>query len=217
MEGRLMDGLDPPAFDAERLLLFGTGSLRVAQLPGWVDWLRVTYPATDLRIVLTRSAQRFVSRQALAATTRRPVALDVWPDGDGDSVPDSTHVEYASWPDAIAVYPATFNFLARFATGLADTPMLLALQCTTAVIGMAPSVPPGAVTSHAYRAHLAALARRPNVTVLAPVMGVSAHTGAIGIGVAGPLPSLLRRLETLRRGRGTSAAGGNGHVPAARS
>ena len=50
-----MDGPDPPAFGAERLLLFGTGSLRVAQLPGWVDWLRVTYPAVDLRIVLKRA------------------------------------------------------------------------------------------------------------------------------------------------------------------
>jgi phosphopantothenoylcysteine synthetase/decarboxylase len=212
-----MAGLDPPAFGAQRLLLFGTGSLRVAQLPSWVDWLRLAYPTLDYRIVLTRSAERFVSRQALAAATRRPVAVDVWSDADRDQVPDSVHVEYASWPDAIVVYPATFNFLARFATGLADTPVLLALQCTTAVIGVAPSVPPGAVTSPAYRAHLAELARRPNVTVLAPVMGVSAHSGEVGIGAAGPLPSLLNRVETLRRGRGPGTAGGDGHVPAVRS
>ncbi|GAA0913018.1 flavoprotein [Virgisporangium aurantiacum] len=195
---------EAPPFGARRLLLFGTGSLSVAFLPWWVTWLRTAYPALEVRTVVTRSAQRFVSRHALTALAGQAVPLDAWPDERDEPVPGPVHVDYASWPDAIAVYPATFHFLARFALGLADTPMLLALQTTAAVVGVAPAVPPGAVDSFTYRRHLAALARRPNTTVAGPVEGRSAHTRDRAIGTAAPLPVLLANLELVRR-----SAGGN--------
>jgi phosphopantothenoylcysteine synthetase/decarboxylase len=192
---------DVPAapFGAERLLLFVTGSLSATFVPWWINWLRSSYPALELRVVLTRSAERFVSRHALTALTERSVALDSWRADEDEPIPGSVHVEYATWPDAIAVYPATFHFLSRYATGLADTPMLLALQCTSAVVGVAPSVPPGAVDSPSYRQHVAALARRSNTTIIDPHEGRSAHTGDIAVGTAGPLPLLLARMELLRR------------------
>lgn len=188
-----------PPFGAERLLLFVTGSLSATFVPWWVNWLRPSYPALELRVVMTRSAQRFVSRHALTALTERTVALDTWPGDEDEPVPGSVHVEYATWSDAIAVYPATFHFLSRYATGLADTPMLLALQCTSAVVGVAPAVPPGAVESPGYRQHVAALARRSNTTIVDPQEGRSAHTGELAVGTAGPLPVLLSQMELLRR------------------
>ena len=196
-----------PEFGARRLLLFGTGSIGAAFLPWWVNWLTAAYPDLELRVVVTRSAQRFVSRHALTAFARQHVSLDQWPDEHDEPVPGSVHVEYATWPDAIAVYPATFHFLARLATGLADTPMMLALQCTSAVVGVAPAVPPGAVRSAAYGAHIAALARRPGITVAAPMNGRSAHTGDVGVGAAAPLPVLLRQMELLRRSGDQQANG----------
>jgi hypothetical protein len=154
----------------------------------------------ELRTVITASAQRFVSRHALTALAGAAVPLDVWPTERDEPVPGSVHVEYATWPDAIAVYPATFHCVARLATGLADTPMLLALQTTAAVVGVAPSVPPGAVDSYTYRSHVGALARRPNTTVASPVRGRSAHTGDQAVGTAAPLPALLAQMELIRRG-----------------
>jgi hypothetical protein len=191
---------DAPPFGPKRLLLFGTGSIAVAFLPWWINWLREAYPVLELRTVITASAQRFVSRHALTALAGAAVPLDVWPTERDEPVPGSVHVEYATWPDAIAVYPATFHCVARLATGLADTPMLLALQTTAAVVGVAPSVPPGAVDSYTYRRHVGALARRPNTTVASPVRGRSAHTGDQAVGTAAPLPALLAQMELIRRG-----------------
>ncbi|WP_449065830.1 flavoprotein [Planomonospora algeriensis] len=189
----------PPPFPGERLLILATGSLGAAFLPYWLNWLRGSYPDLDVRVVVTRSAERFVSRQAIAALIGGDVPVDAWPDDPG---PGSPHVEYASWADAVVVYPATYHFLGRFAGGLADTPMLLALQCTSAPIGIAPALPPGADSSHAYRRHRAAIAERPNVVVVDPVPVLSAHTRKRDALGAAPLPVLIERLAELRATRG---------------
>ncbi|MDA0638263.1 flavoprotein [Nonomuraea sp. MCN248] len=184
-----------PAFSAERLLVLATGSLGAAFLPYWLNWLRHGYPRLDVRVVLTRSAERFVTRQSVAAIVGKNVPLDVWPDAPE---PGSPHVEYASWPDTVLVYPATYHFVSRFAGGLADTPMLLALQCTAAFIGIAPALPPGADRSHAYRGNLDALASRPNVAVAEPVPTMSTHTRERDALAAAPLSALIERVEKLR-------------------
>jgi DNA-binding transcriptional LysR family regulator len=187
-----------PPFHAERLLVLATGSLGAAFLPYWLNWLRHAYLHLDVRVVVTRSAERFVSRQALAAILGKDVPLDAWVDAPE---PGSPHVDYASWPDTVLVYPATYHFLGRFAGGLADTPMLLALQCTSALIGIAPALPPGAAGSHAYRQHRAAIEARPNVAVADPVPTLSAHTRGRDAMAAAPLTTLIERLEKLRATR----------------
>ncbi|WP_432924929.1 flavoprotein [Microbispora sp. CA-135349] len=183
-----------PEFRAERLLVFATGSLGVTFLPYWLNWLRLGYPALETEVVVTRSAARFVSRQSIASILGRDVPLDVWPDAPE---PGSPHIRYASWPDVVLVYPATYHFLSRFAGGFGDTPMLLALQCTSAIVGVAPALPPGADRSYGYRRNLAALRERPNVVLVEPVPGISAHTRRQDALVAAPLPELLREVEAL--------------------
>ncbi|MEU5317494.1 flavoprotein [Streptomyces sp. NPDC021056] len=198
------EGLLPP-FGARRLLYVGTGSIGVAHAPYWVTLLRLGYPELGLRVVMTRSAERFVSRGALAPMAGGEVLLDAWPDGP---VQSALHVELAEWADAVIVQPATLHFLARFARGLADTPVLLALQCTTVPIVLAPALPPGAVESVAYRRHLAALAERPNVAVVPPVPGTSATTGRKDASAAAGLPDLLRAAEDLRMRLARGGRGG---------
>jgi DNA-binding transcriptional LysR family regulator len=188
-----------PPFPAERLLILATGSLGAAFLPYWLNWLRCSYPSLDVRVVVTRSAERFVGRQAIAALIGKDVPVDAWPDAPG---PESPHVEYASWADTVVVYPATYHFLGRFAGGLADTPVLLALQCTSALIGIAPALPPGATASYAYRRHRAAIEERPNVVVVDPVPVLSTHTRRQDALGAAPLPTLIERLVELRATRG---------------
>ncbi|ARP73118.1 flavoprotein [Streptomyces pluripotens] len=174
-----------------RLLLFGTGALSVAFLPYWLNWLRIAHPHTEVRVAVTRSAERFVSRPALTAILGREVLLDAWPGTTSDStIPHLDHVELAQWPEAVAVHPAGLNFIGRFAQGHADTPLLMALQCTRAVIGIAPALPPGAEASPAYRAHLKALERYDNVLIAPPHPGRSASTGRDDASVAAPLSIL---------------------------
>lgn len=185
----------PPPFAARRLLYIGSGSLGVMFLPMWLHWLRLSYPAMEIRAVITRSATRFVTPTAIAMFSGNPPELDAW----GDE-PESTarHVDLAEWPDAILVHPASFHFVSRLALGVGDTPALLALQCTTAPIALAPAPPPGAVGSAAWRQQMAALAERDNIVVVPPKTGVSMTSGKANASTAASLYEVLPALETLR-------------------
>ncbi|MFY7065116.1 flavoprotein [Nocardiopsis changdeensis] len=185
-----------PELGAERLLVIVTGSLAATHMTSWSPWLSMGYPRLRRRVVLTSSATRFVSHTALTAMEPNPVLVDAWSD---DPTEKPLHVDLAVWPDAVIVYPASFHFLARFAVGLGDTPAMLALQCTSAPVAVAPSVPPGAAGSLVYRKHVEALRERDNVVVVDPVPGMSAHTGGYDAAVAAPLPDVLTGVESLRR------------------
>ena len=96
------------------------------------------------------------------------------------------------------MYPATMHFLARLALGLADTPALLALQCTQAPIGLAPALPPGGWESPALERHLQVLEQRRNVVVAPPRPGLSVTTGRNDGYAPAPFPVLLRLLDQCR-------------------
>jgi phosphopantothenoylcysteine decarboxylase/phosphopantothenate--cysteine ligase len=184
----------PPtmAFTPRRLLLVGTGAIGVAFLPYWVKWLDLVLPHVDCRVVITRSAERFVTREALSAVNSSEALLDAWP-----NEPRSTalHVEWAQWAEAIAVYPATVNFVGRFAAGLADSPALLAMHCTQVPIGIAPSLPPGAVDNPSLARRLEEIQERRNVCVASPEPGRSGTTGRNDAYVPPDLPKLLALME----------------------
>jgi phosphopantothenoylcysteine decarboxylase/phosphopantothenate--cysteine ligase len=186
----------PPPFGARRLLVVGTGSVSATFLPFWLNWLRLSYPALETQVVLTRSAERFVTPAAVAAFSARPVLADAWPDEPSHG---ARHVELAEWADTVAVYPATLHYLARLALGLADTPSLLALQCSQAPIVLAPALPPGGWGSPAVTAHVRVLQGRPNVVIAAPEPGPSITTGRADGWTPAPFPAAVRLLEHRRR------------------
>lgn len=171
-----------------RLLLLATGSVSAAFLPFHLVWLRANHPEVDTTIVLTRAATRFVSPAALAALADAPVHLDEW-----GSFPDGAapHVEWSTTSDAAVVYPATLDHLGRLARGAADTPALLALQLTAAPVIVAPALPPGGLTSHAYTTALDLLHDRPSVAVLDPTPGRSTSTGGLDAHAPAPFPAVI--------------------------
>ncbi|WP_223768477.1 flavoprotein [Streptomyces huiliensis] len=179
-----------PTPDIRRLLVVVTGSAYAWSTPYWLEWLRMHCPELEVRVVMTRSAERFVTRQAVAARVGGAVAADVWPEDESTA----RHVEWAEWAEAVLVYPATLHFMARLALGLADSPALLAAQSTRAPVALAPALPPGALEGEAVRRHWAALAARPNVVLVPPVPGRSLTTGREDAWVPPPLPEALRLL-----------------------
>ncbi|MGR8009455.1 flavoprotein [Streptomyces hypolithicus] len=183
-----------PDFGVSRLLLVGTGSVSVSDLPFWAEWLRASYPRLEITTVITRSAERFVSRASLAARTGGDVLTDAWP----QDTAHARHVAWAEWAEAVVVYPATLHFVARLALGLADTPAVLAAQCTAAPVAVAPALPPGGLDSAAYQAHWTALTARRNVVVAPPRSGVSATTGRPDAWVPALLPDVIELLEQRR-------------------
>ncbi|GAA3014373.1 flavoprotein [Streptosporangium longisporum] len=199
-------GRRPPEFGGERLLVVGTGAIAVMYLPFWLNWLTTAYRDLEVQVVLTTSAERFVSGEALSVLVRREVVPDRWPE---EARPDALHVRLTEWSDSVVVYPACVNFISRLALGLADTPALLTLQCTSAPIAVAPSLPPGALDNPILQRHLATLAERRNV-VVSPVQAVpSLTTGRRDAAGAPPLSTLIAMLEELRvslSGEGSPAA-----------
>lgn len=185
----------PPHIDLgfRRLLIVATGSVSAADLPFWGTWLRGTHPELDVKVALTRSAQRFVTAVSLAGRFDAPILDDAWPPEEAHA----RHVEFGEWAEAVLVYPCTFHYLSRFALGLADSPSLLAAACTTAPVVLTPALPPGGRQSHIYQRNLTLLAERPNVSVVPPQPGYSITTRRQDAWASAMMPEALAELQRL--------------------
>ncbi|MCK2244321.1 MULTISPECIES: flavoprotein [unclassified Crossiella] len=182
-----------PNLDGKRVLVVGTGAPAVVALPENMLRLRHYCQAVAAQVVLTRAALRFITPTTTHLVTGGDFITDEWSDKPYQTAP---HVELAQWAEAVVVYPATLHFVGRLALGLADSPLLLALQCTAAPIAIAPSLPPGGMAGHAYRGHMARLAERANVVVVHPVLGRSMSTHEANVGAPARFTDLLAALDT---------------------
>ncbi|GAA1410066.1 flavoprotein [Catellatospora coxensis] len=183
-----------PPLGFRRLLVVATGSLHAAFLARDLAWLRMAYPQLEAQVVLTRSALQFLTPTAVGAITGRAAQVDEW----AGPVAEAVHVTWQQWAQAVLVYPASLNYLARLAVGLADSPSLLAIQCSAAPVVVAPALPPGGWDSPVTAAHVAALAQRPTVTVLPPVPVRSFTTGRDDAYGPPPFTAALGTVELLR-------------------
>jgi phosphopantothenoylcysteine decarboxylase / phosphopantothenate---cysteine ligase len=101
------------SLQGKRVILCVTGGIAAYKV-GYVA-RGLTEAGADVRVVMTRSAQRFVGAQTFAALTGNPVSTDLF--GPGPEVP---HVELARGADLVVVAPATANALAKMAHGISD-------------------------------------------------------------------------------------------------
>lgn len=180
-----------------RLLVVITGSINASFAPQWAAWLRSLRPKLDLRIVVTRSAERFVTRTGISVVADTSALLDEW---DDRAHPGSMHTALAKWAEAVVIYPATFHYLARLSLGLADTPSLLAIQCTQVPVVVAPALPPGGWESPAVTEHVERLSKRANVSVITPLRGFSFTTGDVNGYYPPPFPRVLEELGWVAAG-----------------
>ena len=83
----------------------------------------------EVDVVMTEAACGFITPATLQALSGRPVYTDMW----DTSVPNSmAHIELSRGRDAIVVAPASADFLAKLAHGLADdllSTLCLAREC----------------------------------------------------------------------------------------
>jgi len=105
-----------------RILLGVTGGIaayKVAELARLLQKNNV-----EVRVAMTQAATQFVGAATFQALTGRPVALDAWDSGVPNAMP---HIELSREADAIVIAPASADFLAKLANGLADD--LLSTTC----------------------------------------------------------------------------------------
>jgi phosphopantothenoylcysteine decarboxylase/phosphopantothenate--cysteine ligase len=124
--------VDPLA--GRRILVGISGSIAAVKLPVLVSAL--VQRGADVRCVLTPSAARLVSAEALACLSRQPCSLDA--DQWSHREPRPLHVQLAEWAELVLVAPLSATSLGRWVGGLGDS--LLAstlLACEAPVLAAA--------------------------------------------------------------------------------
>jgi phosphopantothenoylcysteine decarboxylase / phosphopantothenate---cysteine ligase len=137
---------------------------------------RLQERGADVQVVMTAGAQQFVTPLTFQALSGRPVRTDLW-----DSAAEAAmgHIELARWPERIVIAPASADFLARLAHGLADDLLSTLCLATDAPLVVAPAMNRLMWANAATQANVAVLRQR-GVTLLGPAEGSQAcgETGA---------------------------------------
>ncbi len=120
--------------------------------------------------VMTQSAKEFISPLSLAALTGEKCYDSLF------SLTDEAemgHINLARGADLVLVVPATANFIARAAAGLADDLATTVLLATTATVAMAPAMNPAMWAHPATQENLTRLKQR-GVHIIGPASGDTA-------------------------------------------
>ena len=119
----------------------------------------------DVHVIPTDDALRFVGLTTWEAISRNPVTTSVH-----DDVARVRHVSLGQSADLVVVAPATANFLAKTAAGLADDLLGTTLLATTAPVVVAPAMHTEMWQHPATRANIATLRDR-GVHIVGPADG----------------------------------------------
>ena len=151
-----------------------TGGIAAYKTPELVRRLRDR--GAEVQIVMTASAEEFVTPTALQAVSGRPIRTNLW---DKEAEASMSHIELARWADIVLIAPATAEIMARLAGGAA--PDLLTTLClaTEAPLAIAPAMNRVMWSNPAVQANRKTLEER-GVRILGPGDGSQAcgETGA---------------------------------------
>ena len=131
----------------------------------------------EVQVVMTEAACGFITPVTMQALSGKPVFTDMW---DARIADNMAHIELSRGADAIVVVPATTDFLAKLANGLADdllSTLCVARECPLLV---APAMNRQMWENKATQRNVAQLAR-DGVVLLGPASGDQA-CGEVGMG-----------------------------------
>lgn len=92
---------------------------------------------SSVRVVMTQSAEEFITPLTLQALSGNPVSTDLL---DVEAEAAMGHIELARWADAILIAPATANTLAKLSSGRADDLLSSITLAFDGPIGLAPAM-----------------------------------------------------------------------------
>ena len=174
----------------KRVLLGVTGGIAAYKSAELARRLREA--GAEVRVVMTRGAQEFITPLTMQAVSGHPVHLHLL---DADAEAGMGHIALARWADVVLIAPASANFLSRLAQGRAED--LLTTLCLAAAgpIAVAPAMNQQMWSNAATQANLAMLRRR-GVQVLGPAEGSQA-CGDVGPGRMLEPPELVAQTAGL--------------------
>jgi phosphopantothenoylcysteine decarboxylase/phosphopantothenate--cysteine ligase len=160
---------------------------------------RLAEAGARVDVVLTRSAAEFVRPVTFEALTGRPVLTSLWTPGTA-----LDHVRLPAAADLLLVAPATADFLARAALGLADDLLTAMLLARTGPVLVAPAMNDEMYAHPATSANLLTLRER-GVLVVGPEMGALAEGPSDRPGRMSEPEVILAHAERVMRATGPLA------------
>lgn len=179
-------------FEGKRIILGVTGSIaaykavdlasKLTQHGAWVD------------VLMTDSAQRFVTPLAFQSVTGRAAYTDLWQSASGGALPTHiAHVGLGEGADVFAVIPATANTIAKLAAGLADDLISVTALAARCPVVFAPVMDGGMYAHAATQANVQTLVQR-GAYLIEPEHGRFA-SGLEGKGRMPEVPTLMGHLR----------------------
>jgi phosphopantothenoylcysteine decarboxylase/phosphopantothenate--cysteine ligase len=114
-------------FKSKHILVGITGGIAAYKCCELVRYL-VTQGA-EVRIVMTQAAEKFITPLTLETLSTNPVSTEMFPEKDFSG---THHVHLADWAEAAIIAPASYNFIGKLYSGIADdllTTIAAALHC----------------------------------------------------------------------------------------
>ena len=131
----------------------------------------------EVQVAMTEAATRFVGPATFQALTGKPVVTDLW---DASFPNHMAHIELSRGADAILVAPASADFLAKLAHGLADDILSTTCLARSCPLLVAPAMNREMWENPATQRNVATL-RGDGVVLLGPASGDQA-CGEVGMG-----------------------------------
>lgn len=139
----------------------------------------------EVRVVMTRAATEFVAPRTFQEITKNPVAVEMFTDKINFNV---EHIALANFADVVLIAPATANFLAKAAHGIADDLLTTTVLATPAPLLVAPSMNTKMLENPATQNNIKILESRG-------VKFIDAETGLLACGISGkgrlPEPEII--------------------------
>jgi phosphopantothenoylcysteine decarboxylase/phosphopantothenate--cysteine ligase len=153
----------------------------------------------EVDVVMSRGATEFVGAVTFEGVTHRPVRTSLWERGGA-----LDHLKLGQRADLVIVAPATANFLARAAAGMADDLLTSIVLASTAPVLIAPAMNDDMFASPATQSNIALLASRGWLTV-GPVVGDLAEGPSDRPGRMAAIVDILAHATRALRGPGSLA------------
>ena len=146
-----------------------------------------------IQVVMTQSAQEFVTPLTFATLSQRPVITDNF---TPQTAPDDfiPHIKLALWTDLAVVVPATADIVGKMANGLADDIVSTSLLATKAPKLVFPAMNTDMYDNPAVQRNLQSL-REMNVQLVEPATGFLAE-GMTGKGRLPELDDIMSAIES---------------------
>ena len=152
----------------KRIILGVTGGISAYKAAFLVRLLRKN--GADIRIVMTQNATKFVTPLTFQALSSKSVYTELL---DLDTESAMSHIELARWADLILIVPASANFIARYAFGLAEDLLSTICLATDSPVAIAPSMNQQMWLNVATQDNIKKISRR-GIHIIGPAIGEQA-------------------------------------------